>query len=216
MIGFAAVVAAGSCRWRCFCAPRRAPAARSPRRPAPARPRRWACRRTSVQAIAVRRLVLCCVPMAMPPSHLVAFCSDLGFPAAQGAAMLSVLLGCAFVSRHVLGLARRPDRRARHGVRGLGLPGAGDRRVCRDPERGRAVHGLGRLRARLQRDHPGLYRGDPRAVPVIRGVMAGADAAVYRHVAGWPSAAGSPARSTTAWGFTRRPLPPAPCSTSAI
>ena len=42
---------------------------------------------------------LCCVPMAMPAGHLVAFCSDVGIPAARGAAMLSVLLGCAFVSR---------------------------------------------------------------------------------------------------------------------
>jgi MFS family permease len=39
---------------------------------------------------------MCCVPMAMPPSHLVAYCSDLGIAPAQGAAMLSVLLGCAF------------------------------------------------------------------------------------------------------------------------
>src|SRR5690242_3131365 len=38
---------------------------------------------------------LCCVPMAMPQGHLVAFCSDVGIPASQGAAMLSVLLGCA-------------------------------------------------------------------------------------------------------------------------
>jgi MFS family permease len=42
---------------------------------------------------------LCCVPMAMPATHLVAFCSALGIPAAQGAAMLSVLFGCAFASR---------------------------------------------------------------------------------------------------------------------
>ena len=42
---------------------------------------------------------LCCVPMAIPAGHLVAFCSDLGFPAARGAAMLSVLLGSALVSR---------------------------------------------------------------------------------------------------------------------
>ena len=42
---------------------------------------------------------LCCVPMAMPQSHLVALCSDLGIPAAHGAAMLSLVLGCAFLSR---------------------------------------------------------------------------------------------------------------------
>lgn len=47
---------------------------------------------------------LCCVPMAMPQSHLVAFCSDVGIPAAHGAVMLSVLLGCAFVSRQFWGL----------------------------------------------------------------------------------------------------------------
>jgi MFS family permease len=46
---------------------------------------------------------MCCVPMAMPQSHLVAFCSDLGIPAARGAAMLSLLLGCAFLSRQFWG-----------------------------------------------------------------------------------------------------------------
>jgi MFS family permease len=45
----------------------------------------------------------CCVPMSMPQAHLVAFCSDLGISAAQGAAMVSVLLGTAFVSRQVWG-----------------------------------------------------------------------------------------------------------------
>jgi MFS family permease len=46
---------------------------------------------------------LCCVPMAMPQGHLVALCSDVGIPTEQGAAMLSVLLGCAFVSRQFWG-----------------------------------------------------------------------------------------------------------------
>ena len=45
----------------------------------------------------------CCVPMAMPQGQLVAFCGDLGIPATQGAAMLSVLLACAFVSRQAWG-----------------------------------------------------------------------------------------------------------------
>jgi MFS family permease len=46
----------------------------------------------------------CCVPMAMPAGHLVAFCGDLGIPPARGAAMLSLLLGAAFVSRQFWGL----------------------------------------------------------------------------------------------------------------
>jgi MFS family permease len=45
----------------------------------------------------------CCVPMSMPQAHLVAFCSDLGISPVQGAAMLSVLLGMAFLSRQVWG-----------------------------------------------------------------------------------------------------------------
>ena len=48
--------------------------------------------------------LMCCVPMAMPQGHLVAFCTDVGIAPAHGAAMLSVLLGCAFVSRQFWGL----------------------------------------------------------------------------------------------------------------
>jgi MFS family permease len=47
--------------------------------------------------------VLCCVPMAMPQGHLVAFCSDLGISRSAGALMLSVLLGTAFLSRQIWG-----------------------------------------------------------------------------------------------------------------
>jgi MFS family permease len=42
---------------------------------------------------------MCCVPMAVPQSHLVAFCTDIGLAATQGAAMLSVLQASAFCSR---------------------------------------------------------------------------------------------------------------------
>ena len=48
--------------------------------------------------------VLCCIPMAMPQGHLVAFCSDLGISRSMGALMLSVLLGTAFLSRQIWGL----------------------------------------------------------------------------------------------------------------
>jgi MFS family permease len=46
---------------------------------------------------------LCCVPMSMPASHLIAFCGDVGLAASTGAAMLSVLLVCAFLSRQFWG-----------------------------------------------------------------------------------------------------------------
>jgi MFS family permease len=45
----------------------------------------------------------CCVPMAMPSQHIVAFCGDLGFGSQIGATMLSVLLGSAFVARQFWG-----------------------------------------------------------------------------------------------------------------
>ena len=48
-------------------------------------------------------IFFCCVPMAMPSQHIVAFCGDLGFASQRGAAMLSVLLGSAFLSRQFWG-----------------------------------------------------------------------------------------------------------------
>jgi MFS family permease len=48
-------------------------------------------------------VVFCCIPMAMPQAHLPALCSDLGILASHGAAMLSVLLGTAFISRQFWG-----------------------------------------------------------------------------------------------------------------
>ncbi|HEY1261746.1 MAG TPA: MFS transporter [Stellaceae bacterium] len=46
---------------------------------------------------------LCCVPMAMPQGHLVAYCGDLGIPLTSGSAMLSVLLACGFCGRQLWG-----------------------------------------------------------------------------------------------------------------
>jgi MFS family permease len=61
-------------------------------------------RATVVQGCLCLAAFLCCVPMAMPQGHLVAFCSDIGIPASHGAVMLSVLLGCAFLSRQFWGV----------------------------------------------------------------------------------------------------------------
>jgi MFS family permease len=45
----------------------------------------------------------CCMTMAIPTQHMVAFCSDIGIGATHGALMLSVLLGCAFLARQFWG-----------------------------------------------------------------------------------------------------------------
>ena len=47
--------------------------------------------------------VACCVAMAMPQVHIVAYCGDLGFGAARGAEMLSLMLACGIVSRLISG-----------------------------------------------------------------------------------------------------------------
>ena len=45
----------------------------------------------------------CCVAMSMPQVHIVAYCTDLGFGATQGAQMLSLMLGAGILSRLVSG-----------------------------------------------------------------------------------------------------------------
>ena len=48
--------------------------------------------------------VACCVAMSMPQVHIVAYCTDLGFGAARGAQMLSLMLACGVVIRLVSGV----------------------------------------------------------------------------------------------------------------
>jgi MFS family permease len=43
--------------------------------------------------------VACCVAMAMPQVHMVAYCGDLGYGVARGSEMLSLMLGFGLVSR---------------------------------------------------------------------------------------------------------------------
>ncbi|MDH3691786.1 MAG: MFS transporter [Gammaproteobacteria bacterium] len=49
-------------------------------------------------------IIGCCVAMSMPMVHLVAYATDLGFSTIRAAELLSVLLGCAVVSRIFWGL----------------------------------------------------------------------------------------------------------------
>jgi MFS family permease len=54
---------------------------------------------STVQALLCVAGVSCCVAMSMPQVHIVAYCGDLGFGAARGAEMLSLMLGLGVVSR---------------------------------------------------------------------------------------------------------------------
>jgi MFS family permease len=55
------------------------------------------------QALLCLAGLACCVAMSMPQVHIVAYCVDLGFGAARGAEMLSLMLASGIVSRLVSG-----------------------------------------------------------------------------------------------------------------
>jgi MFS family permease len=106
MLGFAVVVAAAIVPLALFLRPPPQPGrAETSAAAAPRRAHALRLHPNLVQALLCAAAFLCCVPMAMPAGHLVALCSDLGISAGQGAAMLSVLLGSAFISRMFWGWA---------------------------------------------------------------------------------------------------------------
>jgi MFS family permease len=53
----------------------------------------------ALQALLVLAGLACCVAMSMPQVHIVAYCGDLGYGAAAGAQMLSLMLGFGIASR---------------------------------------------------------------------------------------------------------------------
>lgn len=57
-----------------------------------------------LQAVLGAAGVACCVAMAMPQVHIVAYCVDLGYGAQRGAEMLSVMLAAGIASRLVFGV----------------------------------------------------------------------------------------------------------------
>ena len=105
----------------------------------------------------------------------------LGIGAATGATMLSVLLGCAFISRQFWGAFADRYGGCEDRARRLGLAGGVDRRL--------PAHSRTRLGCSLSRPPtdwgfagiiPRLRGGDPRPVPVRRGVLAHPTGPVHR------------------------------------
>jgi MFS family permease len=94
-----------------FCAAAMLPLALVLRRPPPAAPRArpaGASRASrlpaamppgTLQGALILAGVACCVAMSMPQVHIVAYSNDLGYGAARGAEMLSIMLGFGVVSR---------------------------------------------------------------------------------------------------------------------
>ncbi len=57
----------------------------------------------ALHAIIMLAGLSCCVAMSMPQVHIVAYCGDLGYSAASGATMLSLMLGFGVASRIMSG-----------------------------------------------------------------------------------------------------------------
>jgi MFS family permease len=53
----------------------------------------------TLQALLAIAAIACCVAMAMPQVHIVAYCGDLGYGTARGAEMLSLMLGLGLIAR---------------------------------------------------------------------------------------------------------------------
>ncbi len=52
-----------------------------------------------LQTLLALAALSCCVAMAMPQVHIVAYCVDLGYGATRGAEMLALMLACGVISR---------------------------------------------------------------------------------------------------------------------
>lgn len=58
---------------------------------------------SNLQILLIVASMSCCIAMAMPQVHIVAYCFDLGYGVARGAEMLSLILGFGIISRLVSG-----------------------------------------------------------------------------------------------------------------
>jgi MFS family permease len=62
------------------------------------------CSPNTLMAMLCLAGLACCVAMAMPQVHIVAYCGDLGYGVARGAEMLALMLGFGIISRIASGV----------------------------------------------------------------------------------------------------------------
>ena len=59
---------------------------------------------SQAQTLLIIAVLACCLAMSMPQVHIVSYCVELGYGAARGAEMLSLMLACGVVSRLISGV----------------------------------------------------------------------------------------------------------------
>ena len=128
-----------------------------------------------VYALQMCAIFTCCVPMSMPQAHLVAFCSDLGISPVHGAAMLSVLLGSAFLSRQFWGALSDRIGGLYTMLVGSACQTVGIALFLLTQDEIGSVYGFGAVWLRLQRSCAGQCAGRARTVSGRRSLLAHSD-----------------------------------------
>ena len=141
--------------------------------------------------------VACCTAMAMPQVHIVAYCGDLGFGAARGAQMLSLMLACGVVSRLVSGWICDRIGGLRTLLLGSLLQGTALTALPAVRFAGLALRRLGAVRPVPGRDRAVVRDHRPRALPGRRGRRARRHDPDVHAASAWRSAAGCRARCST-------------------
>ena len=162
-----------------------------------------------VFALVAVAVIFCCIPMAMPQAHLPALCSDLGILASHGAAMLSVLLGTAFISRQFWGWVSDRIGGLNTVLTGSAVPDPRHDRLHAHPGRSRPVHRRRRFSdwALPASSRPTSWRS--ASCSRRRKPIGGSRRSSCAVAPAWRSADRSPACSTTTSAPMRRLSPPA-------
>ena len=115
----------------------------------------------------------CCVAMAMPQVHLVAYCVDLGYGPARGAEMLSLMLGFGVASRLIFGWVLNRIGGLPTLLAGLDHAGRCARPLSALRRADLALRHFRRLRPGAGRRRTELRGHHPRAVPGAGGRLSG-------------------------------------------
>ena len=150
-----------------------------------------------IQALLLIAGIACCVAMAMPQVHIVAYCVDLDFDAARGAEMLALMLGLGVVSRPGIRPGDGPDRGDMDAAHRFISPGILPAVVLAGGRPGIALRGVRSVWPVSGRDPAGLRADCSRLFSGVAGRDARWTGSCRGRLAVWHWADGCRVKSTT-------------------